>query len=324
MIELPPIRESTEDYDVIERKIIALFLKEVYHPLLKSLGYNRKIMNASEVLLEAIQTGRISYSGGEFSGRFSSSTSKELKSLGARWDRKHGTWKIAQSSLPLDVRNAVSSSEARFRAKIAGIDRRLSQLQPAEIAEKLHIAPQFDTALWRVDRDFKKSVKVLGIDPKLSDEGRKKVSEEWQDNMKLWVQKFTEKEIASLRQKVQASVFAGNRREAMVKTIQASYGVTRAKAKFLARQETSLLMAKYKETKYTAAGVNQYRWGCVKMPHQPRGAPAKPGEVRYHHGVLEGKIFSFDNPPVTDDKGSRNNAGQDYYCRCFAIPIVKF
>ena len=87
-------------------------------------------------------------------------------------------------------------------------------------------------------------------------------------------------------------------------------------------------MAKYKETKYVAAGVPEYRWGCVKMPHQSSPqAIYKPGDVRYSHGILEGKIFSWNNPPITTPPGEperRNNPGQDYNCRCFAIPIVRF
>lgn len=325
VVELEPIKESTEDYEAIERKIIELFKREVYFPLLKELGLKQKILrNSKSSLIDQLTYGRITFYRGTFSGRFSASSSKELKALGAQWDRKTRTWKIPQSSLPIDVRNAISASEAKFQKKISGIDQRLSKILPEEIAERLHVVPQFDASLWKVEKEFSKSVKKISVTPQLSDDQRRKVSEEWQENMRLWIKDFTAKEITQLRKDVQASVFTGNRYESMVKTIQKSYGVTENKAKFLARQETSLLMAKYKETRYVAAGVKDYKWGCVKMPHQTKGAPYKPGDVRYGHGILEGKTFSWDAPPIVNDKGERKNPGQDYNCRCFAIPIVKF
>ena len=41
------------------------------------------------------------------------------------------------------------------------------------------------------------------------------------------------------------------------------------------------------------------------------------------HKDLDGKIFEFANPPITNEKGDRNNPGEDWQCRCEAIPIVE-
>lgn len=324
-IELTPIKESTEDYEEIEKKIIELLKKELYFPILGQIGINKKILkNAINPVVSAIQDGRITFSKGQFSGRFNASISKELKSMGARWDRKTGTWRIPQSSLPIDIRNAISVSEVRFTEKLSAIDKKLSEIIPEDISKRLHIAPQFDTALWKVEKSFKKSVEKITVAPQLTDEQRERVSKEWENNMQLFVQKFTEEQIVKLRKDIKDSVFTGNRYESMTKTIQKNFGVTQSKAKFLARQETNLLMSKYKEVRYTSAGVKKYKWGCVKMPHQSANGPYIKGQVRHDHGILEGKIFSWDDPPVVNDKGDRKNPGQDYNCRCFAIPIVNF
>lgn len=318
-IELRPIKESTEDYEEIERKIIELFKKEIYFPLLKTIGLKQKTLkNEINELEEAIRSGRILFSQGQFSGRFNSTISKELKNLGAKWDRKSNTFKIPLVDLPMSVRGTISVSEARFREKIGEIDNKLAQIVPEEVAKNLHISKQFDSTLWKVQKEFDKSVKNITVAPQLSEEGRKRVADEWQNNMRLWIKKFTEKEIIELRKSIQENVYKGNRYEDMIKVIQDSYGVTQRKAKFLARQETNLLMAQYKQTKYVEAGVNQYKWGCVKMPHQPSPkAPYIPHEVRYSHGILEGKIFSWNDPPITTAPGEpvrRNNPGQDYNC----------
>lgn len=324
--ELKPIIESTEDYEAVERKIIELYRREIYLPLMRDLKIPRSkvLKNSIEDLVSAIQTGRITFSMGIFRGRFSAAISKELKRLGARWDRKQGTWKISQSFLPIEVRSAISASEVRFQEKIAEIDARLSALSPEIFADKLKVAGSFDTLLWKTDRSFEASIRGITISPKLSPETRRRVSQEWEKNMQLWIQDFTEKEVQKLRKDVQTAAFSGNRYESMIATIKKSYGVTQSKAKFLARQETSLLMAKYKQTRYEDAGVRKYKWTCVHMPKQKKGAPYVPGEVRYSHGILDGKVFRWDQPPVVNEKGERKNPGQDYNCRCYAIPIVEF
>lgn len=319
-IQLTPIKETTSDFDRLERAIKDLFLKEIYFPTLALLGEPKKtIQNANDELLDAIRSGRIAFNRGSFSGRFNSGISKELRGLGAQWDRKTRTWKIPQSALPYDVRAAISSSEVRFAEKIARIDERLAKILPEEFADKLQASKFFDASLWKVDKDFNSTLKKITVPPQLSDEARKRIADEWQGNMRLWIKDFSQEEILKLRKGMQKSVFAGNRYESAVKTIQKSYGVTENKAKFLARQETSLLMTKFKETRYTEAGVIEYRWGCV--------AGSKNHPVRPWHKSLEGKIFRWDNPPITTKPGEavrKNNPGQDYNCRCYAKPIVRF
>jgi SPP1 gp7 family putative phage head morphogenesis protein len=99
--------------------------------------------------------------------------------------------------------------------------------------------------------------------------------------------------------------------------IRESFGVTEKKAKFLARQETGLLMAKFKESRYTESGIHQYKWRCSA------GSAKHP--VRPSHKVLDGRVFRWDTPPITtapDEPQRRNNPGEDFNCRCVAIPIV--
>ena len=105
----------------------------------------------------------------------------------------------------------------------------------------------------------------------------------------------------------------GSRAENMVKTIISEYGVSRRKAKFLARQETALLMSKYQEERFKDVGVTKYRWSA-----------AMDARTRPDHKLLDGKIISWDSPPITNRKtGARNHAGADYNCRCVAIAIAE-
>lgn len=317
MKELSPIRETGLDFDAIKAAIEALFKKEIYLPILRELGVKPKaIKNSLDDLIQAVQAGRIGFYRGKFSGKFNSTITKELYALGAKWNKRESVFEISMSALPIDLANAIRASEDAFLRTAAKIDKRLSEMVPEDIAEKLRISELYDKTIYRMDRKFESTVGSLIITPKLTPEQRAVIAKDYSNNMKLYIKDWTQNEIKELRQKLQKSAFAGARYETMEKHIQRSYGVSQNKAKFLARQETGLLLAKFREVRYADAGITEYRWTTVK------GTPAHP--VRPTHKILDGKVFSFKKPPVVDNKGSRKNPGEDFGCRCTAIPIVKF
>lgn len=322
---LPPIKEEPEDYEAIERVIVELFRKEIYLPLMAELGLkNITVKNAIQDLIDAIHSGKIRYSQGRFTGSFNSTLSRELRKIGAEWDRRHGSFAIPQSNLPADVRHAIEVSFSKFKKTAEKIDKKLEALTPAEIAGKAKLEKLFDSTIWKTDKKVQKTLKGITVSPTLTPAQVERVSKEYTQNMQLYIQDFVEKEIVELRKRITEHTLAGVRYESIIEEIRTSYGVSQRKAKFLARQETNLLSTKMKQVRYQDAGVNEYIWGCVKMPHQAKDAPYLKGEVRHEHGILEGKTFSWDNPPIVNQKGERKNPGQDYGCRCFAKPVVRF
>jgi len=324
--ELPAIKESTQEYEAMESRIKAAFKRLLYAPLLRELGVGKQesrdtLQNARRLLgLDAsLASGRITYSDGAFRGKFDAASSRELKALGAKWDPATDSFKLDYRKLSLQTREAISAANVRYQERLKRIDKRLSQISPAKIAESVKTADLFARAAEKTNSLIAKSLKGHGLVPELSAKEKQKIADEWQNNMDLWITGFTEEEIVRLRKDIAANVSTGNRHEAIVQALQRSYGITARKAKFLARQETSLLMAKFKETRYTSANVKEYRWGCV--------AGSKNHPVRPSHKILENKIFRWDTPPITTPQGEptrRNNPGQDYNCRCFARPIVRF
>jgi SPP1 gp7 family putative phage head morphogenesis protein len=316
MIELPAIKDSDEEYAEIEKRIAELFKKEIFAPILKQLGISSMVLkNSLFDLVSAIQSGRIVFYRGRFTGRFSAKVSKELANLGAKWDRKQGSWKISLSSLPPDVRIAIQASEEGFNKSIAKIQQNLQKISPKDIADKIQVQDLFDRAIWKMDKKLTENIKKITVVPEMTSHRVEKISMDYENNMKLWIEKWTEEEIIDLRQRIQKSALEGVRYEAMTNLIRTRYDVSYNKAKFLARQETHLFMSTIREARYEEAGIYEYRWQCVA------GSPKHP--VRPMHKALEGKIFRWDSPPITSPDGRRNNPGQDFNCRCAARPIVR-
>lgn len=313
-VKLQPIRDTPEQYEALERVILKALLSDIYRPIMSTLSVRHITTNSLFSVLDAIVYGDIQYVAGGFVGDFSSKISKELSAQGAKWDRLSKSWKIDLSGLNVNIREAIliaRSREEMLRHKV------LSQLDTiAEAKVKLDTASLFKRVEADVKRQFEEKARGLLISPRLSSEAKKQISEKYSDNLNLYIKDFKAKQVASLRKQVEQHVFAGNRNKSLAKELKASYGVTERKAKFLARQETQLLVAQLKETRYKDAGVDEYEWQCVK------GTAAHP--VRHMHEQLNGKRFRFSAPPITNPQGEHNNPGTDYNCRCAARPIIKF
>jgi SPP1 gp7 family putative phage head morphogenesis protein len=330
--KLRPFHIPHDILDQVEEELRENFKRSIYVPLLRILRgegvpgselQNAGGPDALGELRRALDTGRLTFNRGTFSGKFNAKTSKSLKDLGARWDRKTSTFKIQLSELPPDLQTSIRASESKFQEKLNKINKGLSQILPEEVAAGANVSKMLDAAIFKVDKSFEENVKGISLAPSLTQEQRTKIAKEWTDNLKLDIKGWATDEIKSLRRKVEGTVFAGDRYGSLVKTVQESYEVSANKAKFLARQETKLLTVKYQETRYTQAGINEYFWNNVT------GTPAHP--VRPRHKALgdaskKGKTFRWDSPPVTTEIGEperRNNPGQDYNCRCWAIPVVR-
>lgn len=322
MIQLKPIKIPTIEWEQIEEKIKDLFKREIYFPLLKEFyGNKNKLSNSQEDLVSALQSGRITFYRGLFSGKFNASISKELRKLGATWNRSKKCYSLAQKDLPMELRIAIASSESKFLEKVKKIDQKIAAVVPERLAEKLKIEHLFDRSLWKVNKSFEESVKAITVPPQLSERAAQALRMQWRDNMNLSIKGILEEVLPKLRKDIQASVYQGNRYGSVVKTLQDSYGLSASRAKYVARNETNLLMAKFKQEKLADVGIHQYYWRCVK------GTPDH--QVRPIHRELndksdKGEIHDFRNPPVAEATGERYNPHERNNCRCTAIPIVQF
>ena len=315
MKTLPPLPKRPKNWEKIQARITDVLKKEIYLPLLQIIKQKKSILNSQEDLIHAISTGQIQYVLGHFEGEFNALVSKELRRLGAEWDRKQGWWKVPQSKLNPEILSAISASHSRFTHMASQVNDKLSKILPKEITDKLKLDKLVDTVIYEFDEDFRENIKHITLQPKLSEETKKRVREEYVKNLHLEIQDFTEKETEKLRRLVFHNVMKGNRYENLIKVITDSYDVSYNKAKFLARQETRLLTTKLQQTRYQQAGMDSYIWTCVK------GSPQH--AVRPSHKKLDGTIQRWDKPPFTDD-GRHVNPGQDFGCRCTARPVVRF
>ena len=115
--------------------------------------------------------------------------------------------------------------------------------------------------------------------------------------------------------------YDGTRVEDVATQLEDTFGLTRARAELVARDQVLKLNADMNQQAQTNAGVDKYTWstskdGSVRDDPKDRGDP--------NHAILEGTKHRWDDPPVTCERtGATNHPGQDYQCRCVAIPVLE-
>jgi len=309
----PPLVSSSA-VESLERKILAYLKKEIYQKLIDAIPFltDELVMdNAKDDLLSAIRRGTIVFYRGEFRGEFNAAISKEIRDLGGKWDSERVSYRLPSSELPVEIKQAVQVSANQFYKATQSLNAALEKILPQEFKTKPIIENFFNTQLFKLDKEVDNVLRGITVAPKLTLEEKFFIADSYSNNLDLYIKKFSVKQIKTIRKEVQQAYFSGNRYQNMVKTIQHNYEVTESKAKFLARNETRLMSAKFNEARMTSAGAKGYIWTTVG------GTPAHP--VREGHKRLNGKRFTFANPPIVDEKtGRRANPGEDYNCRCRA------
>lgn len=87
-------------------------------------------------------------------------------------------------------------------------------------------------------------------------------------------------------------------------------GVTKRQAALIARDQVLSLNAQVTQKRHAAAGVEKYIWRT-----------SGDGDVRPAHRALNGKTFSYDDPPVVSKDGRREHPGEDYQCLPGDAPV---
>lgn len=316
-IELPSREASQKDIDYLSKEIQKAFKEFLYAPLVQdSFKLKNSIQNSRDDIIQAIRTGRVKFFRGVFTGKFNASISRELRKMGAKFDRRQGRFRVKLGALPVEVQEAIRLSESLYLRRMEKIDQKLSAVIPEKLAKKMSIKKILDRSIFRISTEISKDLDGITVIPTFSKEAKEKILDEYTQNMELDIKNWTEKEIIKLRKTMQKHVIKGMRYEDMIETIQNRYMVGKSKARFWARQETNLLVSKIKEIRYNEAGVNEYIWKNVI------GSPKHP--VRPMHKALNNTVHRFDDPPTINEKGDRKNPGEDYNCRCTARPIVRF
>lgn len=313
----------------IAEQLSTLFYSEVLKPVVAVLRQESpvafKIENAvgDAALKRALQSGRVQYRDNVFRGTFSAQITIALKRLGAIFDKRNATFLLPIQMSPHWVIDEAARYWTRAHAAHLMISDELARALKRATSSAYYV--DANKMVGRVDAGWRASAKRLEVKPELTSEGKEALAANYSHNMDLWIKKWLKQDIIALRRDVQQNAEAGYRFDSLIEKVRSRKSVSESKAKFLARQETSLFMSQYRSQRFQGAGVIRYQWSTS---HDARVRPSgalTPSERMHagNHRILDGQIFSYLKKAPAQYMSCRKpcNPGEDYLCRCVDIPI---
>lgn len=259
-------------------------------------------------LEKALREGSVRYENGTFTGTFNARVSRELSTF-ASFDRKAKAWlgRISDPSLLTVAVEMNLRREELLRRINEAIDALNANLE--RIVDAFRFDSDFAGLSSRIVEDVSRSADKSEDVMRQADLYEQAVSA-YRDNQRRNVKNWAPHQVRRLHKMAARMEHGGASADTFSRQIMAEWGVTARKAKFLARQETNLLKASLLRTRCLDRGITRYIWRTAEDEH-----------VREYHAALDGKVFRFGQPPVVSKDGRRGEPGEDYNCRCVAIPL---
>lgn len=332
---LPPQRLRPSYYAGVEESIDRFFRAFLFDPVVELLAQVTPLAlevyaNAAPVdpaLRDALREGRVQYVRGKFVGDFDAATSRALRDLGATLDLRDGTFTLAQKDVPAWVKAEAVAAQRRAENIHAAIRQKLEEAKVRLDLGQLELPIEASEPIGEIELGFKSAADALGIPVRIAPAARRAMETAYATDVRPYVVKATAQYIDELHADVARNAAAGYRYDHLVEDLQARYHTTRSKARFLARQETSLFMSSYRRERFTAAGVRRYNWS---NSHDARVRPAQSltAAQREHagnHRVLDGQTFYYDRKAPARFMSSKQpcNPGEDFGCRCVDLARVE-
>lgn len=131
----------------------------------------------------------------------------------------------------------------------------------------------------------------------------------WVDRNVALIQSVQGEQLDDIRSILDEAEIKGAHPSEISKQIQERTGVAQSRADLIARDQVLKLNATMTKSRQTAAGIDRYRWST-----------SQDDRVRPDHEELNGQIFYWNDPPDTGN--GNNHPGEDFQCRCVAVPIL--
>lgn len=305
---------------LIEKAFWSYLWEGIYKPMFEIINLKPpKAKNEYNPIIEGLKNGTVFYADGGFKAKikFTNVQSLQLKKWGAVYDKWTKTWRLPQSMLPQAVWDTLQEIQTENQMRINALDTFLKEVQNnmPYIVESMVFNNEVVTILDDAGNEIKKNVKRLNvITPELSVKQKKEIAEIYTNNIQQYaIKDFGEERIPEMRKKVQEAALNGYRMDTVQEMLEKEYGIGSRKAKFLARNETTIMLAEYKKVTYQEMGSDGFIWNTIMD-----------GKERDLHKELNGTTWTWDDLPVIDERtGQKGLPGEMYNCRCSMLPFFK-
>ncbi len=321
MIEFKPFHITYTMEKPLEEAILNSFEAEIFKPLIKSIDIKDKYLvhNSIDILRLALLRGDIFYNkvtNTFFSKKqYGTKIFNSLKEISTKFNGKTGNFQIAFYNLPLSIQSTINNIEYNALLIQRSLNQAITNIIDSTLPTK-DFSIFFRNSGSKFIQSFEKQYKdefgtIPIISKNITEEIRERLNTNYSNNLNQYINDFTKEEVLKIRKMVEENALKGLRSSSLEDILIREYNISKNKAKFLARQETSLFMAALEEAEFKSVGVTKFKWHT-----------SQDERVRTDHKILNNQIFSFDNLPIIDQRtGQRGLPGQAFGCRCVSSAI---
>ncbi len=156
--------------------------------------------------------------------------------------------------------------------------------------------------------NIEKQLSVKGIDPVQREPWLEAfMLNSIRDNVS-YIKNIEENYLSEVEKVVYEGVKEGRSIKQIRESILERVDVAEGRAQFLAVDQTGSILGQMTAQRHQNIGIDKFIW-----------YDASDERVRKSHKELSGQVFSYDDPPTIN--GRKLLPGEDYRCRCVAIPI---
>jgi hypothetical protein len=333
---LPPQRLRPHYYLGVEEALRDSFADFVFRPLEKILAEGTTQASGifassgpvpSRELLAALRRGTVQYAADVVTGTFDSKLVNALRALGAEPTTFGGAiaFRLPAWAAPGWFRAEAAAAQSRAENIHKALERELDRMRERLEGGQMPLPLPAYEVVEAIEDGFESAASIIGITKRIPAGARAAMEERYAEQVRPYVAKATREYIDGAHKAITDNAARGYRFETIVGDIHHFVGISERKARFLARQETSMFMAGYRQERFTAAGVIDYKWSTS---HDIRVRPyADEKKLRKYgdHRILDGQVFTYANKAPAQYMSFKKpcNPGEDAGCRCLDFGILR-
>lgn len=200
----------------------------------------------------------------------------------------------------------------RQDADVGTYDLGTLRLQVLARLKKLNLSKLVDRYGRRIVKANAKEVAgILGIVPDIGVAGLERALAAFRSRNLGLIASIAERQHNDLSALMVEAATSGMRAATLKDKIAERFRVSRSRSSLVAKNETLTLNGQLTQIQHLAAGVTEYVWNS-----------SADERVRDIHVELDGRRFSWDDPPISSEDGSVGHPGEPINCRCVAVPVM--
>jgi hypothetical protein len=298
----------------VSNKITQAMSDVLYTPLLKASKVDDRLTISKEddLIAKAIKQSKIvySYSQGGFVGKFNASISRELTLMGAYYDLRTKSYKISLTALKPKYKDLINKRSETQQRQITEIKEFLNK--PAQTVS-LASVPLFANVVDYLESKTLLNLQQKNIDVKKSVVDSERFQSKYLDNVDMSIKEFTKTQNELIKREIQEMTLKGKQIKDIQQFVDKRYGVGKERARFIAKQNVSIITSEYQNERYMEAGITQFYW----IHPDPYNKTSRDHHREWHSQSKRGQLFSTVSPPVNPVTGEPELPGIPFNCNCF-------